>query len=118
VIGKACWRHHAVERDSAACIVELQQKAAVDNHLVFRAHRPGDRSLQFSVAFVVFVLPIGDHACRRGDRQERLLHFHALQRALKLSMSPCSSACPVYLIGPTQMASVVVATTSLASSSV
>ena len=73
VVREARRRHHAVVGDGGARIVELHQKAGVDDHLVFGAHRVGDRRLQLVVALVIFVLAVGDDARRRGDRQEGLL---------------------------------------------
>ena len=84
VVGEARRRHHAVVGDGAARVVELQQEAGIDDHLVFGAHRLGDRGLQLLVALVVFVLAVGDHARRRRHRQERLFDLHALQRGLEV----------------------------------
>src|SRR5262249_37189038 len=63
----------------AARVVELQQEAAVDDHLVFGAHCRRDCHLQVIVAFVVFVLAIGNDTGRRRDRQEGFLYFRDLQ---------------------------------------
>ena len=40
--------------------------------------------MQLLVALVIFVLAVGDDACRRGHRQKRLLHLDALQRGLEV----------------------------------
>ena len=77
-------RHHAVIGDGVARVVELHQEAGVDDHLVFGAHRVGDRGLQFLFALVEFVLAVGDHARRRRHRQERLFHLHVLERGLEV----------------------------------
>ncbi len=84
VIGKTRRRHHAVIGDGGARVVELQDKAGIDDHVVFGAHRRADGADQFFLALVVFVLAVRDDARRRGDRQERLLDFDVLERRFEI----------------------------------
>ena len=72
------------QSDGTARVVELQQEAAIDDHLVFGAHRFGDRGLQIFVALVIFVFAVGDHARRRRHRQKGFFDLHALQRGLEV----------------------------------
>ena len=84
IVGEARRRHHAVVGDGGARVVELHQEAGVDDHLVFGAHRLGDRCRQFFVVLVILVLAVGDHARGRRHRQEGLLDLHAFERGLEV----------------------------------
>src|SRR5262249_24756166 len=59
-------------------------KTGIDNHHVFGAHGRGDRREAFFVAAVVLVLAVRDDACRRSDRQERLLDLHGRERGFEI----------------------------------
>ena len=67
-----------------ARIVELQDEARVDDHLVFGAHRSADGADQVLFALVIFVLAIGNDARRRRDRQERLGDVDALESCFEI----------------------------------
>ena len=61
-------RHHSIERHREPCVVELQIQTSIDDGAVLRAHGIRDRQGQIFCGLVVLVLPIRDHARRRGDR--------------------------------------------------
>jgi hypothetical protein len=84
VVGETCGRDHSIVGNGGASVVELQQEAGIDDHLVFRAHRRANRDQALLVALVVFVLAVRDDARGRRHRQERLLHVHAIQRSLEV----------------------------------
>ena len=77
----------------------------------------GDRDLQLLVVLVVFVLAVGDDARRRRHRQERLFHLHVLQRRLEVVDVALQLRLPGVFDRAAQIASMVVATPSRASSS-
>ena len=77
-------RHHAVERDRGARVVELHQQAVVDDLLVFVAHRGADCRQHVVIVLVVFVLAVRDDTCRCRHRQEAFRHLHLRQRRFEI----------------------------------
>src|SRR5215510_15701650 len=57
-------------------IVYLKQEAAVNNSLVFRLHRLGDREQKSFFGGIVFVGPSSNNGARRHGRNECLLRSY------------------------------------------
>ena len=91
VVGKTRRRHHAIEADRGALIVELQHKTGLDDMLyLVRIADPIARINSFPC--VILVLAVRDDAHRRGNQKKC---FRDISAALKLAMSRLSSACPL-----------------------